>query len=112
MAGAACHRAWPGGPAIHAVPCWSRQRRGWQACACHDGIGPNGQNLGPLVLYQPPLRLTYIPMSAQASKGHPSTTCGGRWPGLAPGHDGNGESRSTAPDIIPTVILYECWYKT
>jgi hypothetical protein len=32
-------------------------------------------------------------LSAQASNGHPSTTCGGRWPGLSPGHDGNGESR-------------------
>jgi hypothetical protein len=38
-------------------------------------------------------------LSAQASNGHPSTTCGGRWPGLSPGHDGNGESRSTAPGI-------------
>jgi hypothetical protein len=38
-------------------------------------------------------------LSAQAGNGHPSTTCGGRWPGLSPGHDGNEESRSTAADI-------------
>src|SRR5476651_849142 len=38
-------------------------------------------------------------LSAQASNGHPSNTCGGRWPGLSPGHDGKGESRSTAAGI-------------
>jgi hypothetical protein len=39
-------------------------------------------------------------LSAQAGNGHSSTTCGRRWPGLSPGHDGNGESRSTALGIM------------
>jgi uncharacterized DUF497 family protein len=43
-------------------------------------------------------------LSGQASNGHPSTTCGSRWPGLSPGHDGNGESRSTAPGVTIAAI--------
>jgi hypothetical protein len=45
-------------------------------------------------------------LSAQASNRHPSTTCGGRWPGLSPGHDGNGEPKSTAGGII---CRYRCY---
>jgi hypothetical protein len=58
-------------------------------------------------------------LSAQESNGHPSTACGGRWPGLSPGHDGNrspghdgnGESRSTAPGIRTAAAPRTAWIR-
>jgi hypothetical protein len=38
IARAACHRAWPGGPAIHAGFEVNRAQRGWWVCAHHDAV--------------------------------------------------------------------------